>query len=241
MSKDSDTCRWKNGILTVYSSNCLVISDLHAPFTDMDALHRMLAYAKANRIKDICVVGDIIMADACSDWSVKDTSKSMKQEIDAMVKVLKLLCKDNHVWLCKGNHDERVLQCLKYSMSFSEWICSLYKSKNLTVCNFDFMYLVNGTRKWLLTHGSSYSRIKGSVATKLAQFKGLSVAVAHQHFLSVSTDASGRHIALDLGCCCLASSILYKRAGSNSMFPEWEVGGAHLKDSKVKLLSKFTF
>jgi len=230
---------WKNGILTVRAEECLACSDVHAPGESKLWINRLIEYAIANKIKTLFIIGDFWNNDSVSKWERKDPTMNLKKELEHGVVLLKKLTKHMRVYLLCGNHDERMPKVLKYALSFSEWMQNIY-SHNIVVTDFDYMYMQSGNKKFRLCHPNMYSRIKGNISSNLAQDKHENVIVGHSHFLSLSTNKTGKYLCIDSGCMCDPNLFLYKNA-STSRCPDWENGFIHIKSGKVKLISDNTF
>ena len=96
--------------LPLACNNVLLISDLHIPYHDINAITIALDYGKKEQVNTIFINGDLI--DFCqiskfeTDWS----KRSVREEFDAakqfLVELRKAFPKAEIYWL-KGNHDTR--------------------------------------------------------------------------------------------------------------------------------------
>lgn len=231
--------KYDKDILHIFALEALVCSDWHVPGESQIWYHKLLNYLKNNLIKTVIIGGDFWNFDAISRWFIKDKSFTMSEEIDKGLDILYTLTREANVYLLCGNHDLRISHSLGGAMSFKEWMDS-FSINNLTVTNYDYLYLHSKGEKYRICHPDMYSKIKGSQVTKIAQARQEHVMMGHQHFLSLSTEPTGKYLALDLGCMCKKDAFFYKTA-STSALPEWENGFVHVKNGKIKLISKNTF
>lgn len=94
-------------VLPKACNNILLISDLHIPYHDVDAITIALDYGKKNKVNTIFINGDLIDCHHGSKFESDPNKRSFKQEFDAtkqfLVSLRKLFPKAEIYWL-KGNH-----------------------------------------------------------------------------------------------------------------------------------------
>ena len=94
-------------ILPVQCNNILLISDLHIPYHNIDAITIALDYGKAQKVNTIFINGDLIDMHQVSKFEHDPKKRSIKQEFDAtkefLVQLRKAFPKAEIFWL-KGNH-----------------------------------------------------------------------------------------------------------------------------------------
>jgi predicted phosphodiesterase len=227
-----------NGILHVNASECLLTSDWHVPGVNQATKRRLFSYAKSHNIKHLGIIGDFWNHDAISRWELKDPLMNLNEELTQGIELLEELGQVFKIYMVCGNHDARMPRALSYSLLFSEWMSHIFKPAIVT--DYDYMYLTSGGQKFRLCHPDLYSRIKGSQVSALAQDLQENVIMGHQHFLSMSTNKTGRFVCVDSGCMCDPEAFVYKRA-STTRCPEWENGFIHLKEGKIRLISEHSF
>lgn len=90
---------------------CLVISDLHAPHTDLRALKTALQYASSERV-DTCIInGDLLDFAAVSRYDKTTDVATLRDEIDVGKDVLALIRRrlpNARITYRLGNHEERL-------------------------------------------------------------------------------------------------------------------------------------
>lgn len=230
---------WHNGILTVRAEESIVCADIHVPGESKVWIENLLDYRNKHNIKHILVAGDFWNHDAVSSWELKDPKMNLKTEIEHGKAVLRALTEKAHVYLICGNHDERMPRVMKYALSFSDWMKTIHET-NITVTDYDHLFLDSGGERIRVCHPDLYSKIKGNQVAALSQDLQEHVMMGHQHFASISTNKTGKYMCVDLPCLCDPSKFLYKRA-STSRMPEWENGFVHVKMGQARLVTNQTF
>lgn len=217
----------------------LVCSDIHVPGESVEWINKLLLYRQKEGIQSIVVAGDFWNFDAVSRWECKDKNLGMQAELQKGIALLQRLTKHAKVYLICGNHDIRLPKQLDFTLSFKEWIDTLF-IKNCIATDFDHLYVISGPRKFRICHPDLYSTIKGRQASFLSQDLHEDIIMGHQHYLSLSTNKTGKYLSLDSGCLCDPEKFRYKKAAT-SRCPSWENGFFHIKEGKVRLISNFTF
>ena len=88
-------------------NNILLISDLHIPYHDIDAITVALNYGKEHKVNTIFINGDLIDNAQVSRFEKDMKKRSVKQEFDATKQFLVSLRKafpDASIYWLKGNH-----------------------------------------------------------------------------------------------------------------------------------------
>jgi predicted phosphodiesterase len=94
-------------ILPTTCNNILLISDLHIPYHNIDAVTIALDYGKKEKVNTIFINGDLIDNHQISKFEHDPKKRSVKQEFDATREFLKLLRKafpKAAIYWLKGNH-----------------------------------------------------------------------------------------------------------------------------------------
>jgi len=94
-------------VLPVCCNNILLISDLHIPYHNIEAVTIALDYGKKEKVNTIFINGDLIDFHMVSRFESDPKKRSIKQEFDAtkefLVQLRKAFQKASIYWL-KGNH-----------------------------------------------------------------------------------------------------------------------------------------
>ncbi len=94
-------------ILPKGCNNILLISDLHIPYHDIDAITLALDYGKENKVNTILINGDLIDNHQVSKFESDPRKRSVKQEFDAtkaFLVSLRSAFPDASIYWLKGNH-----------------------------------------------------------------------------------------------------------------------------------------
>ena len=96
--------------LPTQCNNILLISDLHIPYHDIDAVTIALKYGVENKVNTIFINGDLMDFHKASRFQPDPKKRSIKQEFDAtkeFFRVLRQLFPTQEIYWLKGNHDVR--------------------------------------------------------------------------------------------------------------------------------------
>lgn len=115
-------------ILPSSSKNILLMSDIHIPFHDKQALEITLDYAKKNKVDTILLNGDIVDCYAISKFITDPRKRHLKEEvkmwrmfIESLISVLP----NTKIYFKEGNHEERLEKYLMVKapelLGFSEY------------------------------------------------------------------------------------------------------------------------
>ena len=94
-------------ILPKVCNNILLISDLHIPYHDIDAITIALDYGKKENVNTIFINGDLIDNSQVSRFEKDMKKRSVKQEFDATKEFLvqlRIAFPDASIYWLKGNH-----------------------------------------------------------------------------------------------------------------------------------------
>ncbi|MFN5250657.1 MAG: metallophosphoesterase [Bacteroidota bacterium] len=94
-------------ILPKGCDNILLISDLHIPYHDIEAITLALEYGQKEKVNTILINGDLIDNHQVSKFENNPKKRSVKQEFDAtkaFLVSLRSAFPDTHIYWLKGNH-----------------------------------------------------------------------------------------------------------------------------------------
>jgi predicted phosphodiesterase len=231
--------RWDIDVPTVYSNEALICSDVHVPGESDYWINKLIKYGKNQGVRVLFVAGDFWNFDEISRFDVKDHALDLVTELRVGRGLLEEFSNHFCTILVCGNHDKRMPNALDNSLSYSQWV-ETFGIGNLKATDSDHAFLISNGVKFRVCHPDLYSKVKGSQVTSLSQDLQENVIMGHQHFLSLSTNKTGKYVAIDCGCMCDPHRFQYKRA-STSKLPAWENGFIHVKEGKVRLISDYTF
>jgi predicted phosphodiesterase len=91
-------------------NNILLISDLHIPYHDIDAVTIALEYGVENKVNTIVILGDLVDFARISRFETDFSKRSVKHEFDAtkqFLRALRQIFPTQEIYWLKGNHDMR--------------------------------------------------------------------------------------------------------------------------------------
>jgi len=196
-------------------NNILLISDLHIPYHDIDAVTIALQYGIENKVNTIVINGDLIDLHKISRFQSDPNKRSIKQEFDAtkqFLRVLRQLFPTQEIYWLKGNHCSRME---KYLLQKAQeiWDDPYFHLEERLRLNEERIHLIDDkvlvkAGKLNITHG--HHIFKG-IFTPVSPARGAwvkakeNIIVGHLHRSSfhVETDINGNTTgSWSLGCLC---------------------------------------
>ena len=182
-------------ILPKAATKILILSDLHIPYHDNEAIKAALDYGRVDRdINTILLNGDIMDFYSLSRFVKDPRARSLKQELEDMKKFLGVLG-DYKIYYKLGNHEERLE---KYLMIKAPELLGIteFELQNLLGFGSRGIELINDQRivmagKLPILHGHEFwSKSTGGVnpARSLFLKSSKSALVAHSHRTSIHTE-----------------------------------------------------
>lgn len=202
-------------ILPTSCNNILLISDLHIPYHNIEAVTIALDYGKKEKVNTIFINGDLIDNHQISKFESDPKKRSVKQEFDAtrefLVQLRKAFPKALIYWL-KGNHCIRWEKFL-YSKVREIWNDDYFfleerlKLNSVKVKILDDKVLVKAG-KLSITHGhhifkGAFTPVNPSRGAFLRAKQSLIVGHLHRPSHHPETDLDGKIISCwSTGCLC---------------------------------------
>jgi len=202
-------------ILPVCCNNILLISDLHIPYHNIDAITIALDYGKKEKVNTIFINGDLIDCHSVSKFESDPKKRSIKEEFDAtkefLVQLRKAFPKALIYWL-KGNHCIRWEKFL-YSKVREIWDDDYFfleerlQLNSVGVKILDDKVLVKAG-KLSITHGhhifkGAFTPVNPSRGAFLRAKQSLIVGHLHRPSHHPETDLDGKIISCwSTGCLC---------------------------------------
>lgn len=169
----------------------LILSDIHIPFHDEDALRIALEYAEDECIDSILLNGDIIDFYAISVWEKNEKYRNLANEIDAtkqFLTVLRDIWPDIPIYYKPGNHENRWMKYLRKTAPDLEDIEAFRFSSVMGLDELDIELLPEGCYatfgKLPIIHGHELGK-SGS--------RGNSVSAARTFWLQARESMLGGH------------------------------------------------
>jgi predicted phosphodiesterase len=196
-------------------NNILLISDLHIPYHDIDAINLAIKYGVENKINTIFINGDLIDNHQVSRFEKDPRKRSVKQEFDAtkqFLRSLRAVFPDAHIYWLKGNHCVRWERFLLQKAS-EIWDDPYFHLEERLQLNEERVHLLDDkvlvkAGKLAITHG--HHIFKG-IFTPVSPARGAytkakqNVIVGHLHRPShhPESDMEGNiNAAWSMGCLC---------------------------------------
>jgi hypothetical protein len=194
----------------VHRGQIAVTADWHLPLADYDFVEKFLAHASEAGIRTLGIAGDYFHGDALSRFTPKQEDADLETELrQANAMMARLVEQFDRVILSRGNHSERYLKALGYTVSFERAVkmalheLDAEQLKRLHVTPLDYFWIEAGRgatrRRFYAGHPQSYNRVPLSNAIKIAAKVDASVLLGHSHHLAAGYAANGRHVVAELG------------------------------------------
>lgn len=201
--------------LPLTCNNILLISDLHIPYHDIDAVTIALEYGVREQVNTIVINGDMLDFCRISRFETDFSKRSVKQEFDSaknFLRVLRQVFPSAEIYWIKGNHDQRYEKYL-FQKASEIWDDPYFKLEERLRLNEERVHLVDDkilvkAGKLAITHG--HHIFKG-IFTPVSPARGAymkakqSVIVGHLHRPShhPESDMEGNiNAAWSTGCMC---------------------------------------
>jgi hypothetical protein len=224
------------------SGNGLVSSDWHIPLISHDVAARMIDDAVRYDCTEFLVIaGDLFNFDALSQYAPKQDDAGLAVELEHATQILEImLMAFDHIYITKGNHDNRFMQALGYKLRFEQTIKMCFPDMDrdlldrITVTGNDYVIIESSEGPWYCCHTNQYSKTPLAVPRELCDIHQMHVAGAHRHHHAIGRNKGGQHWAVDLGGLFDASKTAYLRQYTTT-FPRWTPGYMLLQDGKPYL------
>ena len=193
--------------------NILILSDIHIPYHDTEALTIAIDWAKKHEVDCVILNGDIVDFYGISKWSKDPTRPTVKTELDMLYQFLQWLHQELPVkiYYKDGNHEERITHYLRAKCAELYNVIEYRKEKLYDYASLDIEMIGNQriikAGKLPILHGHEL-QLK-SVAVNPARSTFLktydSCLVGHLHKASEHTesDLTGKIITTwSVGCLC---------------------------------------
>lgn len=225
--------------LPLACNNVLVISDLHIPYHNIEAITVALDYGKQKKVNTIFINGDLMDFHQVSRFQKNPHKRSIKQEFDAtkafLVSLRKAFPKAKIYWL-KGNHDKRYEHWLlaKAPEVFDDEYYHLEERlrlneekieliDDLVMCKIGKLYITHGHK--ILTGVFAPVNAARGVFTRTKS----SAIVGHTHSVSEHTE---KDLAGDLTTCWSTGCLCELNPEYARFVNKYAHGFAHVKTDK---------
>lgn len=223
--------------ITATLDRWLYASDFHAPLHSRTYVRRLIQVARARKVRDIVIGGDLSDLDSISRHGRAEAQAGYKVTRDTTGELLYLLAQECNLWVLPGNHDDRLRKRLDDDVPFVDFVHAALAGRTtrnkIAVTDYSYIFVQGPRRKWVVGHPTFYSSTPAKGVADVAQLHQMSVIGAHNHLQGLMWSKDGRHIAIDPGCMCDGNLTPYmKRHAGMSKYGTW-VNGFVLVDNDV--------
>lgn len=196
------------GALEIDSNNgCVIYPDLHIPFHDTELLRLALQFQAEWDIEVAIIAGDFLDEETFSSF-IPDPGSVFHEELEIGSSVLRAISDvSRRVYMFKGNHEARLERLTKRELGMPELARLLNAPSNVVVSPYHYCYYNSDI---IVGHPDEYSRVRGSVPQKLAGIYHKHILAGHSHHWSISEDAGGQFVVVDMPCMADPTRLAYK-------------------------------
>jgi predicted phosphodiesterase len=190
--------------LSLTLDNLTVVADLHAPYHSPYMLQRMLDRSLAHGSETLIIAGDLYNFDSVSPWPSQGQVDSFREEIEVAGDVLLTLSHYfSAIYVCNGNHDERLSRRAAADIGLNELV-TLSLDREVPSCpiyttEYDYIRVQTASQPWVIGHLSSFSRRPGEAARRIAERYQANVAVGHDHIQGYTSTSEGAFLCVSVG------------------------------------------
>lgn len=229
-----------DGHLRIEADRAIVVGDVHVPTTDWAFAQRVVDLAKVERVKTLCIVGDLFNFDALSDYANLVPGISLQTEIAAARELIASWLETfDRVYMCLGNHEHRLMRKTNTALGWTEINAMIAQSPRFVLSPYAFMDIRSGDERWRLTHQRNYSKRKLTVANGLAMKLRMNVITHHEHHSALGLADDGDHAIVNNGGLHDAQSMAYVQL-VDSTSPRMTQGFVYLDRGTAHLLTPYS-
>lgn len=222
-------------ILPKACNNILLISDLHIPYHDVEAISAAIKYGVDNKVNTVFINGDVMDFHMLSRFEKNPHARSVKDEFDmtrAVLQKIRDIFPDAAIYWLKGNHCKRYEKWL-YAKAPEIFDDEYYQLENRLQLNdlriklLDDMQLVKAG-KLFISHG--HLMIRGvfapvNAARGLYMQAKVSTIIGHTHSVS---EHSEKNLKDELTTCWSMGCLCELRPDYNPFANKYSHGFAHV-------------
>jgi len=205
----------------VTAETVLVVADLHIPYHDALKIRQAVAVGLGFGATHVIVAGDMYDLKQYGKWYIGHPNQPISADLAVGRPIFKLLY-DNFpggIVYFVGNHERRLLIRILLDqldvVDLQEMLTGL--TERITFSSYSYCTVISGGQQWRVTHPKSFSRVRGTVANKLAVIHHANIAMSHSHFVNKSRDDSGEFTTVDLGGLYSAERLAYRQMDDSTL------------------------
>lgn len=220
--------------------DAVVISDIHAPFTDYDFAEKPNLVGQHYGIKRLFIAGDLLDAGTQNKFRKKVAPPSFHTDLDIARKLLAFYAEwFDEIWFLPGNHDDWFLENEDGNIDIED-IYHLLRGDELQgkfiVSGYDRATLNSSGELWTLPHQADVNVGSLKVAEQLAWKYQTNMVIPHQHNHALGRDRYGRYILADIGGLHDQNKMAYMQL-KTSIRPEFDKSFAAIIDGGIELIT----
>lgn len=180
----------------------IIVGDVHCNTVRGDFFRRPLQIADRHltRPRQLVIAGDLVNADAWSDYEPRFSTPSWSSEVSAARYFLDTYLKVfDQVYILMGNHDLRPSKRTHYALTPDLIMRMVSADERITVSAWGHCIIDSPSGEWRVTHGSEYSVNQLVVVAQLADKYHQHIIGHHQHHLAVGWSRFGHYVLIDNG------------------------------------------
>lgn len=184
------------------SGDFIIVGDVHCNTVRGDFFQRPLQIATRHLAapRQLIIAGDLLNADAWSDYEPRFSTPSWSAEVGAARYFLDSYLKVfDRVYILMGNHDLRPAKRTHYALTPELIMRMVSSDERITVSAWGHCIVGSPSGEWRVTHGSEYSVNQLVVAAQLADKFHQHIIGHHQHHLAVGWSRFGHYVLIDNG------------------------------------------
>ncbi len=223
-------------VVSITDPNILVMSDLHVPHHHRTMLARAIYITRNHypHIRQMAIIGDLFDFAGISRHPKNAPSDPIESELRIAGDVLRTLLQHlDRIYICSGNHDERLARKLDAHLGL-QFLIDGCLGRNRSDCdvivsNLDYLHIdpADGDpdKRWSIGHPSEYSGQGGKTPSDIADIERRHIMTAHNHTIGIAASKSGEYVGMDIGHMTEPGRHYYKHRRLTKM-RKWTAGFA---------------
>ena len=222
--------------------DAVVAACVHVPQTDPNFWAKVLAVGDRDKISNLILAGDAVVADMFSHWPADGVSQtwSFETELESLrLHMKQALNVFEFVTVLPGNHvGNRLVRItnghIKLSQMFTMAGLSDNERSRIQTTDLDYLELGSGDQEFLIAHSTNYSKQGGRVPTLYAEKEMRHVIAGNGHIVGLQSTMSGKYFGFEIGTIANPAFLGYaNRALTN--FPKMNQSFCTVRNGAVKL------
>lgn len=220
--------------------DAVVISDIHAPFTDFTFAEKPNAVGKEYGVKRLFIAGDLLDAGTQNKFRKKVAPPSFSTDLAIARKLLEFYAEwFEEIWFLPGNHDDWFLENQEGNIDMQDMYHLLRGDQlkgKLIVSGYDRATLNSSGELWTLPHQAEAGTYSLKVGEQLAWKYQTNMVIPHQHNHAIGFDRYKHYVIVDIGGLHDQNKMSYMQLKTSTR-PEFDKSFAVIKDGGVEVIT----